>query len=128
MLNQTPDVTAVASVYANLPYAVQLETDSCDGTQYIMAYNPELSGCMAQGGTAQEAICNLAEAREELIVALLERNLPVPTPKSISQVVKTAENTFWVNYAVSQTVSWTGMPTTRQAIASPAELQQVCPA
>jgi predicted RNase H-like HicB family nuclease len=47
-----------------------------------MARNPDLSGCMSDGETPEEALANLADARVLYIEALRKRGIPVPEPGS----------------------------------------------
>ena len=39
---------------------------------------PSLPGCISQGKTKEEAICNIKEAIEGYVKALEEDNLPIP--------------------------------------------------
>src|SRR5947209_4868371 len=66
--------------FMQYPYAIVIEKDICDTQPCFVAYNPELSGCMAQGNTQIEAVVNLSEARRELITVLLEEGIKVPLP------------------------------------------------
>lgn len=74
-----------ASALAQRPYTVTISQDASDedGLTYI-ARNPELPRCLADGSTIEEAIGNLASARIEYILSLLEDGLPVPPPQSSS--------------------------------------------
>lgn len=53
-----------------------------DGEYYYVASNPNLSGCVADGQTPEEAKQELAKARTDYIYYLLEDNLVVPEPGS----------------------------------------------
>ena len=53
------------------------------GEKIYMAKNPELTGCMAQGMSIEEAIDNLAEARLDYIYDSLEDGIPIPEPALI---------------------------------------------
>ena len=65
------------------PYTVEIILDeTTDGEPVYLVSHPELPGCMAQGGTIEEATANLEDARKEYILSLLEDGLPVPTPSS----------------------------------------------
>lgn len=66
--------------YYRMPYAVTLEWDECDGQPCIMAYHPEMEGCMATGSTAEEAVVNLNDARRDYVEALIAAGIPVPLP------------------------------------------------
>lgn len=63
--------------YLNLRYRIQLDQEA-DGT--FVAHHPDLSGCIAEGETASEAVDNLCAARELWISVRLEDQLPVPEP------------------------------------------------
>jgi predicted RNase H-like HicB family nuclease len=85
-----------ATILSKLAFTVELLRDkTTDGDYIYLARNPELEGCMAQGLTEEEAICNLDEVRVEHIEHLLEHNLPVPYPNhavASSQVRSENEN------------------------------------
>lgn len=62
-------------------YATRIQRDLLsDNSDIFVAYNPELKGCKAQGKTSDEALSNLADARFEYILSLLEDGLLVPEP------------------------------------------------
>lgn len=63
---------------------VTIEDTLTDGTVVIVARNPELKGCLAQGLTVEEAIRELGEARQVYIYSLLEDNMPVPEPEAVT--------------------------------------------
>jgi predicted RNase H-like HicB family nuclease len=94
----------IAKTYADLPYQIELEAEVCDGQECVVAYNPELEGCMAFGTTSDQALENLKEARVEYIVALLERGIPVNTPLFIGKTRQISESYYFVNYEVSPIV------------------------
>jgi predicted RNase H-like HicB family nuclease len=74
-------VTADLDTLAGLPYAVEVVADTTtDGERCHLASHPELPGCMAHGETAEEAVANLAEARQLYIATLLEHHQEVPLP------------------------------------------------
>jgi predicted RNase H-like HicB family nuclease len=81
---------AVVGRYFQLPYAVQIVPDECDGQRCYMAKHPELRGCMAQGWDPEEALANLDEARRDYLTTLVEMGLEVPLPKSLQATVHTA--------------------------------------
>jgi predicted RNase H-like HicB family nuclease len=56
------------------------QDETTDGDPIFLATNPELPGCMAQGWTVDEAVRNLADARLDYIVSLLQDGLDVPAP------------------------------------------------
>jgi len=68
------------------PYTVRILRDDSDSETLYLALNPELEGCMAQGETVTEAESNLDEVRVIYIEHLLEHNLPVPYPESMTTV------------------------------------------
>src|SRR3972149_11913568 len=61
---------------------VIVSDETTDNEPIFVAYNPELRGCMAQGETVAEAVEELAEARLEYILSLLEDGLPIPPPQN----------------------------------------------
>jgi len=62
-------------------YATEVvQEPATDGTVVFLATNPDLPGCMAHGATPEEAIQNLAEARELYLNTLSSRGLPLPMP------------------------------------------------
>lgn len=42
---------------------------------------PELAGCMADGATAREALCNVEQVIREWVETAVELGRPVPVPK-----------------------------------------------
>lgn len=66
---------------AQQDYQVVISQDTLsDGSIVFIARSPELTGCKAQGATAQEATDNLLDARIDYIYFLLEDGLNVPAP------------------------------------------------
>jgi len=59
-----------------MKYTVIIEQGRESG---YVAYCPALKGCVSQGVTREEALCNVKEAMEAYVEALLEDGLPVPT-------------------------------------------------
>jgi len=79
------DLWEQAGELAARPYkVVTIEDTLTDGTVVVVARNPELKGCLAQGLTAEEAIRELGEARQVYIYSLLEDKLPVPEPEAVT--------------------------------------------
>lgn len=77
-----------ASELAARDYKLEYEWDElADGSPVVMAINPELPGCMAQGATEEEAREELREARQEYIYSLLEDELHVPEPEILATSV-----------------------------------------
>jgi antitoxin HicB len=64
--------------YMALKYPVELE-EAEDGGYF--ATNPDLDGCMAEGGTPSEVIANLANSRELWIETRLANGYSVPEPR-----------------------------------------------
>jgi len=76
------DLWARAGVLATRGYKVEFERDELlDGSSVVVAINPELPGCLAQGTIPEEALEELKEARQVYIYSLLEDDLPVPEPE-----------------------------------------------
>jgi predicted RNase H-like HicB family nuclease len=63
------------SYYMGLRYPVEAH-ESAGGGYFVT--HPDLDGCMAEGGTLEEAIAHLADARELWIETRLEGGYPVP--------------------------------------------------
>ena len=75
------DLLKRAEELADRPYAIEILYDeTTTGEPIIVVSHPELPGCMAQGSTVEEALAELADARNEYILSLLEDRLPVPGP------------------------------------------------
>ncbi|HKI03229.1 MAG TPA: toxin-antitoxin system HicB family antitoxin [Thermoanaerobaculia bacterium] len=64
--------------FLSLDYPCELIRDSEAGM--FVASHPDLPGCLAQGASADEAIANLDDARNDWITFRLEAGLPVPEP------------------------------------------------
>lgn len=62
--------------YLSLKYPVEVRES---GGGYFVT-NPDLDGCMAEGGTLEEVIANLADSRELWIEARLAGGYPVSEP------------------------------------------------
>jgi antitoxin HicB len=70
-------MTKTLDGYMALHYPVKLiERD----TGRYFATHPDLQGCMAEGATADEAVCNLRNSREVWIEARLNAGYGVPEP------------------------------------------------
>jgi predicted RNase H-like HicB family nuclease len=75
------------SYYMSLNYMTVVILDECtDGTYTYLAQHPELPGCMSDGETDQEAIENLADARQMYIEDLLSRGMVPPNPVSFNAI------------------------------------------
>jgi antitoxin HicB len=64
--------------YLSLSYPIELRQNP--EHEGFFASHPDLEGCMAEGGTAEEAIANLADSRELWLEARLATGAPVPEP------------------------------------------------
>lgn len=64
--------------YLSLNYPIELRRNPEHGG--YLALHPDLEGCMAEGGTAEEAIANLGDSRELWIELRLKKNYPIPEP------------------------------------------------
>jgi antitoxin HicB len=71
------------SHYLSLKYPVSLQ-ESPNGGYFVT--HPDLDGCMAEGGTLEEAMANLTDARELWIETRLENGYSVPEPGASSPV------------------------------------------
>ncbi len=65
--------------YLGLKYPALVQEDPVGG--YFVTH-PDLDGCMSEGDTVEEAVANLADAREIWIETRLENGYPVPEPTS----------------------------------------------
>lgn len=63
-----------------IKYAMQIEYSAEDGC--FVARAPELSGCMTDGETAEEAMNNLQDAIALYLESAKARGVPVPLPFS----------------------------------------------
>ncbi|MDE0608444.1 MAG: type II toxin-antitoxin system HicB family antitoxin [Anaerolineaceae bacterium] len=82
------DLWSQAGKLAARDYRVEYEWDELlDGSPVVMASNPALPGCMAQGATEDEARRELSEARQEYVYALLEDGEQVPEPERVAPPV-----------------------------------------
>lgn len=48
----------------------------------VVAFHPDLMGCVAQGDTVDEALANLDEARAAWLEVRLAEGLPIPEQRS----------------------------------------------
>jgi len=66
-------------LYVQLPWKTITKPDELTtGEPCYMAYNLDLSGCMAHGESIEEAIEMLTEVRREYLKTLIESNLEIP--------------------------------------------------
>src|SRR5947209_17629276 len=63
--------------YLSLKYPVEIR-ESAGGGYFVT--NPDLDGCMAEGGTLEDALTNLADSRELWIETRLAGGYPVAEP------------------------------------------------
>jgi antitoxin HicB len=63
--------------YKGLRYPAEVVREE-DGI--VVAFHPDLMGCIAQGDTADEALANLDEARANWLEVRLAEGLPIPEP------------------------------------------------
>ena len=71
-----------AEELASRPYQIELVAyETPDGERYFFASVPEMSGCVSDGTTEQEAKTNVKLAMIDFIYFLLEDGLLVPEPK-----------------------------------------------
>ena len=92
--------------YMGLCYATKVVPEQCtDGSMAYLATHPELDGCMAHGDTPEEALQNLAEARELYISTLLKRDLEVPMPRASTPSI------VWRRFEVSRQQVTPSVPT-----------------
>jgi predicted RNase H-like HicB family nuclease len=99
-----PNLRDQAIRLAKLPYAVEVSLDeTTDGQSIYLARTPELEGCMGQGDTPEDAVCNLFGARVDYIQSLLEDGLEVPLPEALATVTASAAaSTVRFIYAASE--------------------------
>src|SRR5689334_1540545 len=64
--------------YLSLHYPIELRQNPEHGGFFV--FHPDLDGCMAEGGNAEEAVANLAVSRELWLEARLASGAPVPEP------------------------------------------------
>ena len=75
------DSRAKAEILASRAYTLQITPDeTTDGEPLWVMENPEVPGCIAQGGSPEEALENLKDARTEYILSLLDDGESVPEP------------------------------------------------
>ena len=75
--------------YLNFLIFNQVSLDeTTEGEKIYIAKTLELPGCISQGKTADEALVNLSEAREDYILSLLEDGLPIPQPSKVNSETK----------------------------------------
>jgi antitoxin HicB len=63
--------------YKSLTYPTEIVREE-DGI--VVAFHPDLLGCVAQGESADEALTNLDEARAAWLEVRLKDHLPIPEP------------------------------------------------
>jgi antitoxin HicB len=80
------EVVADQQTVIDPPYDVRIQPEVVAGQMVFVASHPDLPGCMSDGSTPEEALANLAEARELYLEALHGSGLPIP-PKTLHPVV-----------------------------------------
>ncbi len=97
------DFAAKAQELALQPYTVDITVDEgTNGDAIFVASNPELPNCLSDGVSIEEAIENLADARKEYILGLLEYNLPIPLPQTRYQGF---DSTFSITVATNNSTA-----------------------
>ncbi len=66
--------------YMGLNYPVEIERIEEDEGGGFFASIPLLSGCMTDGETLEEAYNNIASAKKEWLLSMLERDMSIPEP------------------------------------------------
>jgi hypothetical protein len=76
------DVTTPATDDLAVPYVIAIESVVAeDGTTLRRAWHPELPGCDVSAYSAQEALEELENCRQEYIRSALQRGEPLPRPR-----------------------------------------------
>jgi predicted RNase H-like HicB family nuclease len=96
------DLRREAEKLAARPYIVQVVKDlTTSGDLVYIAFTPELEGCMGQGISTQAAVLDLAAARIDYILSLLEDGLLVPAPKSYPTFTTSGTSTNYTNSSIA---------------------------
>lgn len=66
-------------------YRFLVVIEKADGN--YSAYSPDLPGCVATGGTREEAEENIHQSIQMHVQGLLEDDLPVPEPQSFAEYI-----------------------------------------
>jgi predicted RNase H-like HicB family nuclease len=66
--------------YMDMPYNIVFRHVKDESGEYYFVTVQELSGCMSDGETLEEAHANIREAMEGWIETKIEAGLPVPLP------------------------------------------------
>ncbi len=75
-----------AEELASRPYQIELQAHKTpDGQTYFFGRVPELSGCVSDGDTEQEAKANVRSAMIDFIYFLLEDGLAIPEPRNFDR-------------------------------------------
>jgi predicted RNase H-like HicB family nuclease len=95
-----------ATKLAGKPYRIDVYHDEeAQGDAVYLARIAEMSGCMAQGATIEDALANLRDAAIDYIYSLLEDSLPVPPPLSLAVQTGGIAETFTPNVKWQTTVN-----------------------
>ena len=82
------DLWARAETLAARDYLVEFSPETLeDGSEGVLAENPEMPGCMETGPTREAALAALARERHVYVYSLLEAGKPVPEPGDIKAMV-----------------------------------------
>ena len=76
-----PEAVRTLAYYEAVPYLLVLESVERDGEWLRRAAYPELPGCMAEAGTALEAVEKLERERRRLLRHLWDHGAPIPVPR-----------------------------------------------
>ncbi|MDR3288168.1 MAG: toxin-antitoxin system HicB family antitoxin [Peptococcaceae bacterium] len=68
--------------YLDLPYGVTIRHMNDGSGEYYFATVEEMSGCMSDGATQEEALSNIREAMELWSEGKIEAGLEVPIPST----------------------------------------------
>jgi len=83
-------------------YIIEVAPDTAtDGSPLFVARHPELEGCMAHGSTPDEAVENLADARELYLGEMRRRGIQAPAPSGRVQRIDWAAATVIASTSVA---------------------------
>ena len=75
--------------YLHLPYTTELQRDPEQGWFVRVK---ELSGCMSQADTAEEALVMIREAMQFWLEVALEEGIPIPEPRDEGAMYRPAND------------------------------------
>ncbi|PKM38947.1 MAG: hypothetical protein CVV03_12690 [Firmicutes bacterium HGW-Firmicutes-8] len=86
VLENSIEIEEKARLYESLEYPIKLQKTLDDHGTYWIAEHPDLPGCITHGGSREEALSNLDDAKKGWIYTALSHGMSIPDPGTKSEI------------------------------------------